>query len=275
MDLPANGGPPGKAVRIIDSSVPDFAPQFSPDGTRLAFVSARSGNMEIWTSDTRGSNLFQVTALRSYASVPRWSPDGTRLAFNASIEGNSDIFTVNADGGGLKRVTFEPSWEARPSWSHDGRWLYFRSNRSGSDQIWKAPPEGGEAVQITRSGGMEAFEAPDGGTLFYAKSWAADGIWTVPVQGGPETLAIGGIMPNFWGVANRGVFYLDFGASSEGSVPLMLLSFETRESLPIAVIEKVQPSNDPGFTVTGDGRRIAWAQNDRVEAKLMLVEGFR
>jgi Tol biopolymer transport system component len=60
-----------------------------------------------------------------------------------------------------------PRQEARreslpQGWSRDGNWVYFVSARSGGSEVWKAPAGGGEAIQVTRNGGLEAFESPDG-----------------------------------------------------------------------------------------------------------------
>ena len=98
----------------------------------------------------------------AFLGSPRWSPDGQRIAFDVFREGHADIYVVSADGGSPRRFTTEPSQEVRPSWSRDGRWIYFGSNRSDTWQVWKAPAEGGAAVQVTKNGGREAFESPDG-----------------------------------------------------------------------------------------------------------------
>ena len=71
-----------------------------------------------------------------------------------------------------------------PNWSADGRWIYFASNRSGRWQIWRRPAEGGEAVQVTRKGGVTAFESSDGQWLYYAKSDTV-GIWRTPTSALP------------------------------------------------------------------------------------------
>src|SRR2546428_11292498 len=88
-------------------------------------------------------------------------------------------------------MTAEPSDEGRPSFSMDGKWIYFRSNRSGKDEIWKMPRGGGAAAQVTQGGGFEAIETLDGKTLYFARSRAESGLWSMPAAGG-EAHAVAG-----------------------------------------------------------------------------------
>ena len=74
-----------------------------------------------------------------------------------------------------------------PSWSRDGRWIYFGSNQDGSLQVWKMPAEGGQRIQVTKKGGLEAFESFDGTSIYYSKSDDPNAIWKVPAAGGEET----------------------------------------------------------------------------------------
>lgn len=276
MEVAAPGEKASPPTPVLNSTEDDFAPQFSPDGKQIVFVSERSGSSEIWVSDWQGSNLKQLTSFGGpHAGVPRWSPDGRRIAFSGATGDNMDIFVINAEGGGLRRLTTEPSFDARPSWSRDGRWIYFRSNRSGGDQIWKMPSEGGSAVQITKGGASDAFEAPDGKLLYYSKYWLEPGVWSVPVDGGEETSVIASAFPNLWGIADRGIYFLDLAAAQSGLVPLMLYRFDTRRISQVAALEKVQSTANPSFSVTRDGRWVVWARYDRNESNLMLIPDFR
>ena len=86
--------------------------RFSPDGSRIAFVSYRSGEPEIWVAGRDGSGLQQITSLGApQLVVGGWSPDGARIAFDAAIAGNNDVYVVGADGGHLRRLTSEPSMD--------------------------------------------------------------------------------------------------------------------------------------------------------------------
>ena len=125
--------------------------RFSPDGSRIAFASHRSGGPEIWVAGRDGSGLQQITSLGAPdLLVGGWSPDGARIAFDAAIAGNDDVYVVGADGGHLRRLTSEPSVDGVVSWSGDGRWIYFSSTRAGAiPDIWRVSPDGGPATRMT------------------------------------------------------------------------------------------------------------------------------
>jgi Tol biopolymer transport system component len=119
----AVGGPEGLEPRLLtEDAFQDRAPRWSPDGSRIAFQSDRTGNMEIWTIRPDGSDLVRRTVTAGDATLPVWSPDGAQLAFTVTGQGGfltaeggvAEPLPAWEDGGG----PFEPS-----SWSPDGRML--------------------------------------------------------------------------------------------------------------------------------------------------------
>ena len=83
-----------------------------------------------------------------------------------------------------------------------------------------APGEGG-AVQVTKGGGDEAFESPDG-KLYYTKSWASRGLWSVPVGGGEEMPVLEPVWSSYWAVAEKGIYFLDLDAGPSPNSPKLL-----------------------------------------------------
>jgi Tol biopolymer transport system component len=155
---------------FIYSTRDDEAPEFSPDGKRIAFMSSRSGDLEIWVCNSDGSNPVQLTSFRGPGVTnPHWSPDGGRIAFDSDAEGQFDIWVIDAGGGKPKRMTTDRANDGNPSWSRDGRWIYFDSTRTGEQQVWKIPERGGDAIQVTRDGGFAPLESPDGKFIYYTK----------------------------------------------------------------------------------------------------------
>ena len=102
--------------------------------------------------------------------------------------GTYATYVMDADGGPPSRVTrTEGELEALPAWSRNGGSIYLTSSRSGSLQIWKRPLGGGEPLQLTRRGGAEALESPDGRVIYYTKvPEIGRGLWSVPADGGEE-----------------------------------------------------------------------------------------
>ena len=98
---------------------------WSPDGRKLAFVSRRDGNSEIYVINADGSEQENLTQHPARDSHPSWSRDGRKLAFVSRRDGNSEIYVMNADGSGLRNVTRAPSNDLDPAWSPDGRAIAF------------------------------------------------------------------------------------------------------------------------------------------------------
>ena len=175
--------------RVIASTSSDGDMRLSPDGTRIAFESARSGHSDLWVSNRDGSQARQLTNFGGWrAGSPCWSADGTSIAFDA-IEpgGNWSLYVVAADGSPISKPLISDRYNnVRPAWSLDGKWIYFASDRTGDYQIWKMPLAGGTLVQITRNGGLDSIVSPDGRHLYYAKSPPVQGIWDSPVRGRPR-----------------------------------------------------------------------------------------
>ncbi len=104
-------------------------PAWSPDGRKLAFVSRRDGNSEIYVINADGSGQENLTRQPASDSHPSWSPDGRKLAFVSRRDGNSEIYVMNADGSGLRNVTRTPSNDLDPAWSPDGRAIALSSRK--------------------------------------------------------------------------------------------------------------------------------------------------
>src|SRR5262249_16913531 len=146
----------GERVRLIGSSYVNSFPRYSPDGSRIAFVSNQSGTQEIWTCDGNGANCMRVTSFNGpVVGTPTWSPDGSQIALDCA-RGRHQIYVVPADGGTPPRnISNSLSADASPSWSRDG-WIYFSSDRSGRYELWKVPSDDGTPVQVTHLGGGKA-----------------------------------------------------------------------------------------------------------------------
>ena len=189
----------GPSEKLISSTRFESGPQFSPDGSKIAFESTRSGAYEVWICRSDGSGLVQLTHFNSHTGTPRWSPDGQQIAFDSRAAGNADIYVIDSEGGPPRRLTREPSGEVVASWSRDGRWIYFASDRTGDWEVWKMPSAGGSTAQVTRHGGFAAFESPDGKFLYYAKGLTAPGLWRIPTNGGEEVEIISSLEAGYWG----------------------------------------------------------------------------
>jgi Tol biopolymer transport system component len=265
----------GEAARLIASTLRDTSPQYSPDGSRIAFRSDRSGYDEIWTCDREGREPVRITNFHGpLTGSPRWSPNSQELAFDTRPEGHSDIYTVRADGGQPRRLTQDRSSHVVPSWSSDGKSVYYASNQTGAWQVWRQPVAGGSAVQVTRNGGFAPFESADGTYVSYAKDPAAPGIWRVPVQGGSETPVLDALPAAMWGnwaLTREGIFFLDATVHAN----IRYFDLATRQTRLIATLPRRPSVGDSGLAVSPDGRWLLYSQLDLQGSVIMVTEGFR
>ncbi len=145
--IPLTNGPRG-AMNV--------EPSMSPDGSKIAFSSDRSGRPMIYVMDSGNkASPKRITFAGEYNSTPRWSPDGKRIVFAGFDKTHFDIFTMNADGTNMIRLTSAKKPNGRmadnedPSFSPDGRHVLFVSNRTGSRQLFIVNADGENERQIT------------------------------------------------------------------------------------------------------------------------------
>jgi Tol biopolymer transport system component len=159
----------------------DIDPTWSPDGSKIAFMSTRDGGeWEIYVMDADGSNPTRLTNNRDLDSRPAWSPDGTQIAFSGqrmtSVPGepfphwNWDVYVIQADGSGETRLTTHPAVDAGPSWSDAG--IVFESDRTGAYQIYAMQPDGSDQRAIAQPRGVNIHPV-----------WHYDGAQVVYVSG--------------------------------------------------------------------------------------------
>jgi Tol biopolymer transport system component len=119
--------------RLIASTRTDRDPAYSPDGSRIAFISERSGFAEVWTSDSEGHNHQQVTFLkRSKLDAPSWSPDGRSIAFATPGDG---VYIAASDGRSVRRLLSGSCSD--PTWSNDGQAVYCSLASGESEHVMK------------------------------------------------------------------------------------------------------------------------------------------
>ena len=123
--------------------------------SRIYFVSARSGQKEIWSMDYDGANQQQLTHLRSIALSPHLSPDGSRIAFSGVFHGNWNILMYSND---LNRLVSFPVFggaNLSPAWSGDGTRLAMSSSRTGDPEIYTCDANGGNLKRLTEVKGPD------------------------------------------------------------------------------------------------------------------------
>ena len=260
----------GQAVQLVASTRSDAGPQYSPDGSRIAFCSEQSGSQEIWVARSDGSRQEKLTSFGSGQScTPRWSPDSLQLVFDSNAESAQfEIYTMNADGGRLKRLTYHPGTDAIGSFSRDGQRIYFMSTRTGREEIWKMPAAGGEPLPVTTAGGLVAFESHNGDMLLFTKPGGGP-LWQIPVGGGAETKILENVVDRSFMPAEDGIY---FAQRTDQGHSFQFFSSATAQVREFGSTPRVIGN---GVTVSRDRRWFAYAQRDRDGSDIVVVENFR
>jgi Tol biopolymer transport system component len=261
----------GEPAKLISSTRQQAAAAFSPDGSRIAFQSDRSGHWEIWICNRDGSDAVQLTHFGGLlAGTPRWSPDGKMVAFDARVGGLSQIYIVSAQGGEPQRITNSHEGSDVPSWSRDGKWIYYSADLNGLQNVWKVPASGGTPEAITQRGGIYAAESPDARYIYYSRGSHDPAIWRIPVEGGPEEQVKGVPTPfdcSHWVIVSSGIYLVDSNAD--------LLFYRAGNQSTTRILHDQRFVTDWSMAISPDGREVVWAQIDDRSADLMLVEHFR
>jgi TolB protein len=143
----------GEAVQVaVRSNEPIISPSWSPDGSKVAYVSFEQRKPVIYVQDLVTGGRKVVVNEKGSNSAPSWSPDGSKLTVALSKDGHTQVYSVNATGGGLRRLSNSNGIDTEPQYSADGQSIYFTSDRSGGPQIYKMSASGGDAQRLTFTG---------------------------------------------------------------------------------------------------------------------------
>ncbi len=155
----------GEPQRITRDSANEYNLAFSPDGSRLAFVSERDGNVELYSSDIQGSHVQRLTHDVAMDDHPSWSPDGNQIAFSSTRQANepgqswNGIYVMNSEGGDVTRLSPTGVSDFSPAWSPTSDWIAFASGtgRPGGTDVFIMRPDGGERRLVTKNAGWPAW----------------------------------------------------------------------------------------------------------------------
>jgi len=194
----------------------DWGPDWSPDGTTIAFNSDRdhATGLRGYLVDPDGSNLRRID-VNAWIEYPSWSPDGRKLAFMGAIGSNYELFVVELASGEVRQLTTSPGHDGWPAWSPDGSTIAFTSVRDdcafaprNADcwrtgdigehfDIWTIDADGSNLRRVTPEFGQFVAWSPDGRYLLvsgYALFVVRpDGTGRLEIRTAALSRALGGI----------------------------------------------------------------------------------
>lgn len=143
----------------------NFAPDYSPDGTKIALTMSKDGNSEIYILDLERKKLNRLTKNWAVDCSPVFSPNSREIAFVSDRSGMPQIYIMDIYGGNLRRLTFHGDYNTSPAWSPKGSLIAYVSRQSDySQQICVTDPNDFHPIQLTFKGNNEE------------PSWSPDGL---------------------------------------------------------------------------------------------------
>jgi Tol biopolymer transport system component len=270
VDLQATA-PEQSATRLVSSTRVEVLPQYSPDGTHIAFQSNRSGSWEIWVSDADGSRPVRISSFNGpITGAVSWCADGKRLAFDSRASGTSALYVADVDERLPRLVKTSVTNLALPVWSRDCKWLIASGANSASYLI---PAAGGAAGRFTSKPSYYA-SLSGNRIIFNVKTAKNVRLWqkrigTTEEQPLPGFPAVS--YSDEWVASDRGVY---FTLGSEDARVIRFYDFDTHETRPIVRLPKAPPPfGGLGLSVSHDDRFLLYAQTEDQESDVMLVSG--
>ncbi|MDP9069303.1 MAG: DPP IV N-terminal domain-containing protein [Actinomycetota bacterium] len=166
----------GTVTRTTHSEKTDTSPAWSPDGKRIAFVSDRSGNGDIYIFDIDSRSLQQVTTNPGPDAFPAWSPDGTELLFASNRKATVDLYAVDLQSGEERQITNGDEVEGWPSWSPDGRTIVFSRSFSRSVYLLEEGAHGPREIEVVSTSSESPEAGGDGDS--YRGPRVGDVVWS-------------------------------------------------------------------------------------------------
>ena len=190
MERPSFLPAPVILPKPVNTQSHSTVPSATPTTGRIAFVSDRDGDDEIYVMNTDGSAVTKLTDNPNKDWWPSWSPDGRRIVFNSDRAGDHEIYVMNADGSGLVQLTRNSANDWFAKWSPDGRQIIFASTRDGDHEIYVMRTDGSGLTSLTENSETDWLPSwsPDGRRIaFTATREGNTDLYTMNIDGSGVT----------------------------------------------------------------------------------------
>lgn len=162
------------ANTMVNDVIKAFTGHAGLAGSKIAFVSKRTGIEEIYAMDLDGSNMVQLTYNKTINLTPVWSPDGTKLLFTSYMRENPDLYMLDLQDGRTTTVSGRRGLNISPSFSPNGSEIAVSLSFRGSPEIYLLDLQGRILKQLTNTYGINVSPSfsPDGNKIAFVSNRA-------------------------------------------------------------------------------------------------------
>jgi hypothetical protein len=163
---------PGQLHQLTSAEGAEISPAYSPDGSRIAFVTDRHGEGEIYVMDADGTNERRLTTTPAMEGDPTWTPDGSQILYHSDAGQSWQVWIMNADGSNQRQLTSGEAVNWQPAVSPDGETVAFVSARDGSFDVFLMNLDGTNQRNVTNTAAPVNEQVPawvDENTLAYVR----------------------------------------------------------------------------------------------------------
>jgi TolB protein len=139
---------------LLRAKEPLMSPTWSPDGTKLAYVTFERKQSQIYIQDVYTARRSILTSFKGINSAPVWSPDGRKMAMTLSKDGNTEIYVMDIASKNLAKLTNHRAIDTEPNWSPDSQTIIFTSERGGNPQLYSVDINTKATSRVTFEGEM-------------------------------------------------------------------------------------------------------------------------
>jgi TolB protein len=237
--------------------------------TKLAFVSTRTGNKEIYTIDFDGRHLRRVTRNGSINLSPKWSPNGQKISFTSFIRRNPDLYVIDFIRGKIRLLSHQTGLNAAPAWSPDGHHIALTMRTRTGSEIFLVNTKGKKIRRLTKSrrDDLSASWSPDGRKIaFVSNRSGRPQIYTMNADGsGVKRLTFRGTynVSPAWSPRGDRIVY---SGIIDGKFQICTVSLDGQA---IHVLTSIGNNQSPSWSP--DGRYIAYSQATRRGTKIYVM----
>jgi len=149
---------------LTETTFAEIDPDWSPNGSKIAYSSDQTGTWEIYVMDSDGADPVKLTTLGN-CFAPQWSPDGSQIAYYCEQDGLSQVYLMNSDGSDSNPITDPAIHTYSPYWSPDGKRIAYITNDASPTGVYAVDLDGNPAELLL------------GNWLPRSVAWSPDGRW--------------------------------------------------------------------------------------------------